>query len=234
MEETLISKKAFLVLFAILLVIGLGVALVSNFNQTSKPVQSPSPSPQDLLFNDQNQSQTRQNQQQAQNLRPPQEPQKQPKQYPKFPGVLPETELNDKKAVIKTKKGLIEFVIDPSAPKAASNFIFLTKEGFYDGLTFHRVVPGFVIQGGDPTGTGSGGPGYRFEDEKVLKKYLKGVVAMANAGPNTNGSQFFIVLEDQTDLPPNYTIFGAVIEGMDVVEQIKKGDVMEKVTIEEI
>lgn len=154
--------------------------------------------------------------------------------YSAFPGVLPDNELENKKAVIETSKGTIEFEILPSSPKAASNFIFLAEHQFYDGLTFHRVVPGFVIQGGDPTGNGTGGPGYQFEDETVTQPYDRGIVAMANAGPNTNGSQFFIVLEDQPSLPPSYTIFGKVILGMDVVDKIAVGDVMKKVTIENI
>ncbi|TSC66735.1 MAG: peptidylprolyl isomerase [Microgenomates group bacterium Gr01-1014_80] len=154
------------------------------------------------------------------------------KQYPKFPGVLPLKDLQSKKAIIQTAKGKIEFEVYPEASKAASNFIFLAKDGFYDGLTFHRVVPGFVIQGGDPSGNGTGGPGYKFEDEPVTRKYTKGIVAMANAGPNTNGSQFFIMLEDNPTLPPNYTIFGNVILGQDVVERIAVGDVISKVTVE--
>src|SRR6266567_3781287 len=97
--------------------------------------------------------------------------------------------------------------------------------------TYH-VVPNFVIQGGDPTGTGSGGPGYKFNDEPVKRPYKAGTVAMANAGPNTNGSQFFICLEDQPGLPPNYTIFGDTVSGMDVVRNIRVGDVMQSVTIE--
>ena len=155
------------------------------------------------------------------------------KQYPKFPGVLPASELQNKKAVIVTAKGNIEFEIYPQSPKAASNFIFLAKDGFYDELIFHRVVPGFVIQGGDPAGNGTGGPGYKFEDEPVTMEYDKGIVAMANSGPNTNGSQFFIMLEDNPTLPPSYTIFGRVISGQEVVDKIEVGDVMSKVTIED-
>jgi cyclophilin family peptidyl-prolyl cis-trans isomerase len=155
------------------------------------------------------------------------------KHYSAFPGVLSTDQLQNKKAVIVTDKGTIEFEIFPEAPKAASNFIQLSRDGFYDGLTFHRVVPGFVIQGGDPLGTGAGGPGYQFEDEPVTRKYTKGIVAMANAGPNTNGSQFFIMLADN-DLPPSYTIFGNVIKGQDVVDKIQVGDVMKKVTIEDL
>lgn len=156
------------------------------------------------------------------------------KTYTQFPGVLPTAQLTNKKAVIETDKGTIEFEIFPASPKAASNFVTLTADGFYNGLTFHRVVPGFVIQGGDPSGNGTGGPGYTFEDEPVTLKYDKGIVAMANAGPNTNGSQFFIMLEDNPTLPPNYTIFGKVIKGQDVVSNIQVGDVMKKVSIEDL
>ncbi len=152
------------------------------------------------------------------------------KQYPKFPGEMSSDKLKNQKAVITTKKGVIEFEIYPEATKAASNFIFLANDHFYDSLTFHRVEPGFVIQGGDPVGNGTGGPGYKFEDEPVKRKYDQGIVAMANSGPNTNGSQFFIMLEDNP-LPPNYTIFGKVIKGQDVVSKIQPGDVMETVVI---
>lgn len=154
------------------------------------------------------------------------------KTYKQFSGNLVPEELMDKKVVLQTTKGKIEFEIYPEATKAASNFIFLAKDRFYDNLTFHRVVPGFVIQGGDPLGNGTGGPGYKFEDEPVLRNYNKGIVAMANSGPNTNGSQFFIMLEDHPELPKQYTIFGKVLSGQDVVSKIQVGDVMTKVTIE--
>lgn len=154
------------------------------------------------------------------------------KTYSAAPTPLPARELRNKKAIIETNKGVIEFDIYPEASMAATNFIFLANDGFYDNLTFHRVVPGFVIQGGDPLGNGTGGPGYRFNDEPVKRKYDKGIVAMANAGPNTNGSQFFIMLEDNPDLPPNYTIFGKVTKGQEVVDQIALGDKMTKVTID--
>ena len=128
-------------------------------------------------------------------------------------------------ADIETNHGTITIELyQQDAPNAVNNFVSLAREGFYDDTVFHRVVKGFVIQGGDPTGTGMGGPGYKFDDERVVKDYEKGTVAMANAGPNTNGSQFFIVLDDmQGRLPKNYTIFGKVTSGMDVVEKI--GDV---------
>ena len=136
-------------------------------------------------------------------------------------------------AIIKTNKGDIQLVLNPAeAPTTVNNFLALARDGYYDGLTFHRVVPHFVIQGGDPTGTGSGGPGYKFQDESVKRPYKAGTVAMANAGPNTNGSQFFICLEDQSGLPPNYTIFGDTLAGIDVVRSIRVGDVMQSVTIE--
>lgn len=152
--------------------------------------------------------------------------------YSEFPGVLPEKERTNKNIRIKTNKGTIEFeLFGKEAPKAVSNFIFLTNEGFYNGLTFHRREEGFVIQGGDPKGDGSGGPGYQFEDEKVTLDYEKGIVAMANSGANTNGSQFFIMLADKKDLPKSYTIFGKVTKGIDVVDKIKIGDVMEEVSV---
>jgi len=154
----------------------------------------------------------------------------QTKKYDKFPGVLAAEQLNNRVANIKTAKGTIVIQLFAEAPKATSNFIFLTKENFYNGLTFHRREEGFVIQGGDPSGDGSGGPGYNFEDEPVARDYKRGIVAMANAGPNTNGSQFFIMLAD-TPLPKNYTIFGQVSSGLEVVDQIKVGDKMEEVTL---
>lgn len=136
-------------------------------------------------------------------------------------------------ATIITNKGNIHLQLFPQeAPKTVNNFVFLVQEGFYDGIKFHRVVPGFVIQAGDPTGTGAGGPGYKFQDEAVKRPYKAGTVAMANAGPNTNGSQFFICLEDQPNLPPNYTIFGQVTSGMDVVRSIGQGDAIETITIQ--
>jgi cyclophilin family peptidyl-prolyl cis-trans isomerase len=125
-------------------------------------------------------------------------------------------------ATIRTMKGDIVLDIhDQDAPRAATNFLDLARKGFYDGVIFHRVVPGFVVQGGDPTGTGRGGPGYKFDDEPFSGDYVRGAVAMANAGPNTNGSQFFICLEDLGGrLPKNYTLFGHVTAGMDVVDAI--------------
>lgn len=123
-------------------------------------------------------------------------------------------------ADIETSAGRMQaelFAAD--APKTVNNFVFLAREGFYDGVIFHRVISGFMIQGGDPTGTGRGGPGYRFEDEPVSRRYERGTLAMANAGPNTNGSQFFVMHADY-GLPPNYTIFGKLTSGDEVVDVI--------------
>ncbi len=153
------------------------------------------------------------------------------KTYSEPPKQLPPSEIDGKIARIKAKYGDIVIKLSSEAPLTASNFIFLAKDSFYDGLTFHRREEGFVIQGGDPAGNGAGGPGYKFKDEPVKRAYKRGVVAMANSGPDTNGSQFFIILAD-TQLPPLYTIFGDVTEGMDVVDKIKVGDVMIKVVIE--
>jgi peptidyl-prolyl cis-trans isomerase B (cyclophilin B) len=138
------------------------------------------------------------------------------------------------RATITTDNGDIVMDLDPSiAPNTVNNFVGLARQGFYDGLTFHRVEPGFVIQGGCPEGSGRGGPGYRFGDEPVQGQYRAGSVAMANAGPNTNGSQFFVCLADQPGLPKQYNLFGTVVEGMDVVKNVGVGDVMRSVTIEE-
>jgi len=131
--------------------------------------------------------------------------------YDKFPGVLTESELRNKRALIKTAKGdILMELFGSETPKATSNFIFLAREGFYNGLTFHRREERFIIQGGDPNGDGTGGPGYQFEDEPITKEYERGIVAMANSGPNTNGSQFFIMLSP-ISLPRSYTIFGSIL-----------------------
>lgn len=133
---------------------------------------------------------------------------------------------NKHMVTIETNYGTIQFeTYDADAPKTVNNFITLAQKGFYDNLIFHRIIRGFMIQGGDPKGTGTGGPGYQFEDElnsttdSYKAGYQKGVVAMANAGPNTNGSQFFIMLADYP-LPNNYTIFGKVVKGQEVVDKI--------------
>src|SRR3989344_4241842 len=141
---------------------------------------------------------------------------------------LTKAEIEGKKVRIKTVKGDIVFELFADSPIASSNFIYLVNKKFYNGLTFHRKEERFVIQGGDPKGDGTGCPGSQFPDEPVTRNYERGIVAMANAGPNTNGSQFFIMLADAPQLPKNYTIFGQVVEGMEVVDQIKVGGGMEK------
>jgi peptidyl-prolyl cis-trans isomerase B (cyclophilin B) len=125
-------------------------------------------------------------------------------------------------ATIHTNHGPIAIeLFEDDAPKTVANFTKLAGEGFYDGVIFHRVIPDFMIQGGDPTGTGSGGPGYTFEDEFNDRKVVRGALAMANAGPNTNGSQFFIVTTEAASwLDGKHTVFGRVTDGMDVVNEI--------------
>ncbi len=141
------------------------------------------------------------------------------------------------RAVIETDRGVIELELYPQhAPKTVNNFVFLAREGFYDGVSFHRVIGNFMIQGGDPTGTGRGGPGYRFEDEFQGNplKHETGVISMANAGPNTNGSQFFITHSPQPHLNGRHTVFGKVVSGQDTVDAIQQGDNMQQVTIQEV
>ena len=129
---------------------------------------------------------------------------------------------------LETDKGSIELALHPEhAPQTVNNFVFLAREGFYDDTTFHRVIDDFMIQGGDPTGTGTGGPGYTFDDEvedNPLRHDRAGVLSMANAGPDTNGSQFFITLDAQPHLDGKHTVFGEVVEGQDVVEKIEQDD----------
>ena len=125
-------------------------------------------------------------------------------------------------ATLKTSAGNITVKLSKDTPATTNNFVFLAQKKFYDGVIFHRVISGFMIQGGDPTGTGMGGPGYKFADEPFKGEYKRGIVAMANAGPNTNGSQFFIMHADYP-LPPSYVIFGEVTEGMDTVDKIAAG-----------
>ena len=145
-------------------------------------------------------------------------------------------------AEMVTSKGAMRIALDPaSAPKAVNNFVFLARYHYFEGIVFHRIIPNFVLQGGDPTGTGTGGPGYRFDDELPKPgRYELGSLAMANAGPNTNGSQFFVISgPDGQRLPPQYSLFGKVISGLDVVASIdalgtRSGKPKEKVTIESV
>ncbi|CAE6720448.1 Peptidyl-prolyl cis-trans isomerase [Candidatus Nitrotoga fabula] len=138
------------------------------------------------------------------------------------------------KVVIETGRGKIVIELYPQhAPETVNNFVFLAREDFYNGVRFHRVIRDFMIQGGDPTGTGRGGPGYRFGDETIGNplKHGTGYLSMANAGPDSNGSQFFITHSPQPHLDGKHTVFGKVIEGMDVVHAIQQGDEMTRVEI---
>ncbi len=158
------------------------------------------------------------------------------KQYSKYPDMV----IDSKKkyqATIKTNKGDIQLeLFAKDTPKTVNNFVYLARDKFYDGLTFHRVIPNFMAQGGDPNGDGRGGPGYRFEDEtrgNPRQKHETGSLSMANAGPNTNGSQFFICHGPQPHLDGKHTVFGKVTKGQDVVNSLKNGDVMNEVVITE-
>jgi peptidyl-prolyl cis-trans isomerase B (cyclophilin B) len=140
------------------------------------------------------------------------------------------------RAVIETSRGSIELEMYPQhAPNTVNNFIFLARERFYENVSFHRVISDFVIQGGDPTGTGRGGPGYTFADEVKANplKHETGSISMANSGPNTNGSQFFITHSPQPHLNGRHTVFGKVVSGQDIVNAIQQGDIMLRVTIHE-
>ena len=152
----------------------------------------------------------------------------------------PEMQIDPKKQYtvsMETNKGTIEIeLFAKHAPITVNNFVFLSREGYYDGVSFHRVISNFVIQGGDPTGTGGGGPGYTFQDEFAGNphKHGTGYLSMANRGPGTNGSQFFVTHSPQPHLDGLHTVFGKVTSGMDVVNSIRQGDVMTTVTINEI
>src|SRR5689334_6384592 len=138
-------------------------------------------------------------------------------------------------ATLDTSRGrIVVELFTKDAPKTVNNFVFLARDGFYDGTVFHRVIADFMIQGGDPTGTGRGGPGYKFEDETKNNpnRHARGVLSMANAGPNTNGSQFFITHIETPWLDGKHTVFGRVLTGQDVVDSVQQGDTLNSVTID--
>jgi len=155
-------------------------------------------------------------------------PQPQPKPGPKTYSAPPPMTIDTSKqytATIETEKGdLVLELFASDVPVTVDNFVFLAGEGFYDGSTFHRVIPGFMAQGGDPTGTGTGNPGYRFADEFTEHTHVDGALSMANAGPNTNGCQFFITYTPQHGLDGKHTVFGQLTEGMDVLEKLTPRD----------
>ena len=137
-------------------------------------------------------------------------------------------------ATIETEKGnLVLELFASDVPATVNNFVFLAREGFYDGTTFHRVISGFMAQGGDPTGTGTGNPGYSFPDEFTEHKHVAGTLSMANSGPDTNGCQFFITYAPQPHLDGKHSVFGQLIEGMDVLEKLENGDIIKRIVIEE-
>ena len=137
-------------------------------------------------------------------------------------------------ATIETEKGNIVLELFANdVPVTVNNFVFLTREGFYDNTTFHRVIPDFMAQGGDPAGTGTGGPGYKFADEFTSHTHVTGALSMANSGPNTNGSQFFITYTPQPHLDRKHSVFGQLALGKKVLEALKNGDTIVRITIEE-
>ncbi len=137
-------------------------------------------------------------------------------------------------ATITTTHGeLVLELFDDDVPRTVNNFVFLARDGFYDGLTFHRVIAGFMAQGGDPTGTGSGGPGYQFADEFTAHKHTKHTLSMANSGPDTNGSQFFITYSATAHLDGKHSVFGRLTSGGDALDALSPGDVMTSVSIRE-
>ena len=160
-------------------------------------------------------------------------PTKKPMSYSAPPSMTIDTS-KQYTATIETEKGNIVLELFASdVPVTVNNFVFLAREGFYDGTTFHRVIPDFMVQGGDPTGTGTGGPGYSFADEFTKHTHVTGALSMANSGPNTNGSQFFITYSPQSHLDNHHSVFGQLIDGTDVLEAIVNGDTIVGITIEE-
>lgn len=166
-----------------------------------------------------------------------------PKTYSSPPAMIIDASKNYT-AIIETEKGnLVLELFAKDVPRTVNNFVFLAREGFYDGSTFHRVIPGFMVQGGDPTGTGRGNPGYAFADEFTEHTHLVGALSMANAGPNTNGCQFFITYAPQHALDGKHSVFGQLVEGMDVLKNLTpidpsrspqfEGDKLIRITIKE-
>jgi len=166
-----------------------------------------------------------------------------PKHYSSPPPMTIDTSKQYTATIETEKRKMVFELFAEDVPVTVNNFVFLAREGFYDGTAFHRVIPGFMAQGGDPTGTGRGGPGYKFDDEFTEHKHIAGTLSMANAGPNTNGSQFFITFMPQHALDGKHTVFGQLIEGMDVLGKLTprdpsqnpqfEGDKITRITIEE-
>ena len=155
---------------------------------------------------------------------PPDTPPAEPKSYDKPPAMAIDTGKQYTATIVTAKGDIIIGLFAADAPKTVNNFVFLARDGYYDGSTFHRVIPGFMAQGGDPTGTGRGGPGYTFADEFSAQKHGVGTLSMANRGPDTNGSQFFITYAAQPGLDNKHAVFGRVIGGMDVLNNLTPRD----------
>jgi len=156
-----------------------------------------------------------------------------PKTYSAPPPMTIDTSKQYTATIETGKGGLLLELFAKDVPITVNNFVFLAREGFYDGTTFHRVIPGFMAQGGDPTGTGTGDPGYSFADEFTEHTHVAGALSMANAGPNSNGCQFFITYTPQHHLDGKHSVFGQLIEGMDVLKKIEPGDTIKRITIRE-
>ena len=170
---------------------------------------------------------------QAPEPKPAPQPAPKPKAYSAPPPMVIDTS-KQYTATIETEKGnLVLELFASDVSVTVNNFVFLAREGFYDGTTFHRVIPDFMAQGGDPTGTGRGGPGYSFPDEFTGHTHVAGALSMANSGPDTNGSQFFITYTPQHGLDGKHSVFGQLTKGMDVLKKIKNGDVMKRIIIKE-
>ncbi len=156
-----------------------------------------------------------------------------PKQYKAPPPMTVDTSKSYTATLETTRGPIVCDLFAQDAPVTVNNFVFLARDGFYDGTVFHRVIADFMVQGGDPTGTGRGGPGYKFADEPNARRHQVGSLSMANAGPNTNGSQFFITHVETTWLNGKHTVFGQVRSGQEVVDAIEQGDRLTRVTIDE-
>lgn len=217
------KKKTSLIISFCLL--GSALLLLSGCSWDNEPAATSKPDnalPLDKLNSDNTPPSTQPKQPASTQPTPPPQPtppMTNQKQYPNLPAMSLDAD-KTYTATLNTGKGEIVIALHAKAnPITTNNFVFLARDHFYDGTVFHRTIPGFMIQGGDPQGTGMGGPGYHFDDEPFAGEYTRGVVAMANAGPNTNGSQFFIMQADKP-LPKNYVIFGEVTSGMEVVDAI--------------
>jgi cyclophilin family peptidyl-prolyl cis-trans isomerase len=228
-----------IIIIIILLILGITFFIVNKNSITEKPNESSSPlttigdsAPVESSLNSLAEAERQKQLNQANNVQnSPQENKMQAsgKNY-NSPPAMSIDKNKTYTAEMKTTEGTMKLELDvKNTPITSNNFIFLAKDGFYDNTIFHRVIKDFMIQGGDPLGTGAGGPGYNFNDEPVVGEYVRGTLAMANAGPNTNGSQFFI-MHNNKSLPKDYVIFGKVIEGLEILDKIATSQVTTSLT----